>query len=346
MENKWSLRYDKCKGCGTTSVEHRARGLCVDCYNEYNNLKNRGKRSKRGSVDVIMTESYIKDRYVSKGMSQIDIAKECGCSRQFVNKKMKQYGVVGRTKSSARKSALDAGKLKFERATNGNEPRIVTLQKQTVRKGFFSNWSQEMAYVLGVIYTDGCMLLGKNRDPNTRNNSTTSAFSIAQKEPEILEKVLKLMECNAKLYHRARKSYSSTTSGDIFYFTLYNDDIYDDLIRIGLTPNKSKTIEFPQIPKEYLMHFIRGCWDGDGSVYLDGKRLSASYITGSIRFAEGMLKALLEAGFAKRTLYSLHRKSISYYFRFTGSQCIKLYHYMYDGVPESQYLKRKYDMFK
>ena len=111
MEKRWSLQNDKCKGCGTTIVKHRARGLCVDCYNEYNNLKNRGKRSKRGSVDVIMTESYIKDRYVSKGMSQIDIAKECGCSRQFVNIKMKQYGIVGRTKSSARKSALDAGKL-------------------------------------------------------------------------------------------------------------------------------------------------------------------------------------------------------------------------------------------
>jgi len=26
---------------------------------------------------------------------------------------------------------------------------------------------------------------------------------------------------------------------------------------------------FPKIPDEYIRHFVRGCWDGDGTVYIE-----------------------------------------------------------------------------
>jgi len=39
------------------------------------------------------------------------------------------------------------------------------------------------------------------------------------------------------------------------------------------------------------------------------------------------------------------RKNPSYYFRYSGSECKKLYHYLYDNVPPEQYLERKYVVF-
>lgn len=28
----WSIWWDECQGCGTTTKKHRARGLCDTCY--------------------------------------------------------------------------------------------------------------------------------------------------------------------------------------------------------------------------------------------------------------------------------------------------------------------------
>ena len=43
--------------------------------------------------------------------------------------------------------------------------------------------------------------------------------------------------------------------------------IKDDLMNIhGINPCKSFNIEFPYVPEEYLHHFVRGYFDGDGHV--------------------------------------------------------------------------------
>jgi hypothetical protein len=39
-------------------------------------------------------------------------------------------------------------------------------------------------------------------------------------------------------------------------------------------------------------------------------------------------------------------KSPTYYLRVDGIELRKLFHYLYDGVPSTQYLQRKYDIFK
>jgi intein/homing endonuclease len=37
---------------------------------------------------------------------------------------------------------------------------------------------------------------------------------------------------------------------------------------MGMVPNKSLVLKFPDIPKEMYRHFIRGYFDGDGSLCL------------------------------------------------------------------------------
>lgn len=201
-----------------------------------------------------------------------------------------------------------------------------------------------MAYVLGIIFTDGCLTL----DKNTRSTTVNKRLSIAQKEPEILMKVLDLMKCNAKLYFKKRLKYGSIVSGEIYRFDVSNERVYDDLVNLGLHPRKSLDIEFPKIPPEYLRHFIRGCWDGDGSVYYEkrkGHYLMASFVSGSLKFIEGVLVELERAGLPRRTIHTREGKVPSYYFRYTGPQCVMLYHYLYDNVPPTQYLERKYNLF-
>ncbi len=131
---------------------------------------------------------------------------------------------------------------------------------------------------------------------------------------------------------------------------------------------KSKTIEFPDIPKDFVRHFIRGSWDGDGSIYFESGKLRGSYICGSSNFTERLVQELYKVGIHKRTPpmheidayrmrldhpdgrfpLKIHQeeRTKSYYIKVDTRENIeKLFHYFYDGVDESMYLSRKYNVF-
>ena len=131
--------------------------------------------------------------------------------------------------------------------------------------------------------------------------------------------------------------------------------MYMNLIDIGLSPNKSRTIEFPIIPDEYIRHFIRGCWDGDGSVYIESKigSIRAHYISGSLNF---LVLLVLELGKIGLSLTKIYKKkyvtkageeNYSYYIRYCKEKdCKQLYRYLYEDVSSDQYLDRKYKVYE
>ena len=57
--------------------------------------------------------------------------------------------------------------------------------------------------------------------------------------------------------------------GEKRYFQLQFGDVYfyRFLLKLGLTPNKSKTLSEIYIPKQYFFDFLRGHFDGDGTFY-------------------------------------------------------------------------------
>jgi hypothetical protein len=274
-------------------------------------------------------------------MSLSDLARRYNCTRQYVHKLLKQFGIERRDKRAARILALNQGKLYYSRTDEIGNKSKVTLQKITINKDFFKLWTPAMAYVLGVIYTDGNLIPGRNRDASYTGG--VSRFTVAQKEPELLEKVLALMDCNAKLYRGTQQ-----LTGNAFYqFHINDESTYDDLLRLGLKPKKSLTLEFPQMPGVYVRHFIRGCWDGDGSVYFEKKGSAcASFISGSRIFVEGMISQLDKLGLPPRTIYR-SKTNKAYNCRYSGDkQCGRLFHIFYHGVPDTMYLSRKYERFR
>jgi hypothetical protein len=48
----------------------------------------------------------------------------------------------------------------------------------------------------------------------------------------------------------------------------------------------------------------------------------------------------------RATIHRDSRHKSAFYVRWAGTHCAKLYHILYDGVPESQYLLRKYVRFR
>jgi len=196
-----------------------------------------------------------------------------------------------------------------------------------------------MAWILGVVYTDGHIDPGKQEDPSRPITGTTARLTIAQKEPELLFKTNRLMDSNAKII---------SVTGGTLVVQIYSNKIYRDLTDIGIRPNKSLDMRFPDIPKAYLSHFIRGCWDGDGSIgFYDGQYL-ARFFCGSLDFIERLVSYLMMAGLPQRRIYVRYTKCNNpfYCVHIKGKQTAILYEFLYKDADPSCYLERKHKLFK
>ena len=71
-------------------------------------------------------------------------------------------------------------------------------------------------------------------------------------------------------------------------------------LRIGVTANKSLDMKFPDIPDKYFRHFVRGIFEGDGSVYLDNQTVRVKLLSGSLEFVKTLQERMYQAGFQKR----------------------------------------------
>jgi hypothetical protein len=64
--------------------------------------------------------------------------------------------------------------------------------------------------------------------------------------------------------------------------------MYSDLLDLGGTPRKSRTIGFPQVPEPFLAHFVRGVIDGDGTLAWNGDRPIVQIYSGSPDFLDAL----------------------------------------------------------
>ena len=112
-------------------------------------------------------------------------------------------------------------------------------------------WSPEVAYVVGVIATDG-NLSGDGRH-----------LSVSSRDIDLLATVRRCLALNSSITPcRATKCFHIQWGDRVFY---------DWLVKIGLTPAKSLTLGQIAVPDEVFRDFLRGCIDGDGSIvtYVD-----------------------------------------------------------------------------
>ncbi len=122
-----------------------------------------------------------------------------------------------------------------------------------------TNWSGTLAYLVGVIATDG------NLSPDGRHINITS------KDTDWLTNIRDTFKLTCKIGKKARERL-----GEKKYAVLQIGDkrFYNFLLNIGLTTNKSLSIAELNVPKLYFNHFLRGCFDGDGSVTSSAHPLS------------------------------------------------------------------------
>ncbi len=209
----------------------------------------------------------------------------------------------------------------------------LKFKKHTVNEHFFDEFNENSAYLLGLIYADG------NVAWDTQKGYYSLTITASEKDKNHLEKIrCFLSSTKPLLYAYKTKSYR---------LIVYNKQMCQRLINLGVTPRKTFTVQFPNfIPKVYLPHFIRGVIDGDGNVrYVARKRSPYFEITvasGSEEFCKGMVEAISQTiGITANT-----RKvaANTYVVQYSCARGEKLADYIYSNA--NIFLRRKYEEFE
>jgi hypothetical protein len=300
--------------------------MCRTCYDRFKEME--GRVATTQPPAAILTAEYLEREYCENGKSLMELAREAGCSRTFVYRRLERFGLQIRTPQEGHDLAVAKGKLTQCR----------------VNEAFFAKWSAASAWVLGLLWTDGSLVRPKVLSTGA---SHTPGFSFSQRDRELVEKLRTFVGRDLPIRYIPERRYEHTVAGARYELRVRNRKIYPQLLRLGLTPNKSLTIAFPSVPRQHLRHFVRGCWDGDGSVYVSGGRLGASFISGSEQFAYAMRDALCTLGLRPRRVYlDRSRKNPAFYIRVIDAECWKLHRLFYEGVNASVYSSRKRLVFE
>lgn len=137
--------------------------------------------------------------------------------------------------------------------------------KYSVNDNFFNSIdNQDKAWLLGLLYADGCVYENGN-----------IKIDLAITDKEILIKIKDLIDCNyqIKIYDNKLKTFN--TDNKIYKckpqcrLQWRSKQMVEDLKRLGCFPSKTYDLTFPTediVPKEFIKDFIRGYLDGDGGI--------------------------------------------------------------------------------
>lgn len=209
------------------------------------------------------------------------------------------------------------------------------MRKYKLNENFFDKWSNDVAYVLGWVYTDGNIAKGRPR------------LKIASCDREVLVLIRKMMGSGNTIFSRLPKNRTRTQ------FTLIIDSkkIYNRLLQIGLVPRKSKIITMPKVPKRFLTSFVRGVIEGNGSIYLQKQSyknkkynfLRLSIVSGSKVFLD-VLQLQIHRHFSVQTKV-ISKNKTAFQIKYSIKEADKILTEIYKNSKERR-LNRKYLIFK
>lgn len=194
---------------------------------------------------------------------------------------------------------------------------------------FFENInSKEKAYWLGMMLSDG---------------SITNQYSVnlGLKDKEHIEKFKKAIGAiNNKIIEIQDNRWSKPCIN--YRLSIRDKKMVEDLRKYNCIPNKSYIeFDFPNIPEEYYYDFIRGYFDGDGSIYFTNKKYIISFV-GNKKFLTTLKKILDKENIS---LCQNSKSKITYDLKISGKKDIqRILHLMYDNSTEDIRLNRKYEI--
>lgn len=206
--------------------------------------------------------------------------------------------------------------------------------------------TEEKAYWLGFIWADGWI--------HRTDRNAELAIELQERDSSHLEKFNKSLKGNVEITHHVNdQTNNDFMKVDVTHsckIRLYRSKIVNDICQYGIDENKTYN-DLPiseQIPKELVRHFIRGFFDGDGTVCFIESQKQLRYLIYNASYS--MLQSIREELY-NYEIYSqiiedkrdIKRKTVPCYRLIIGGleNICKFYEYLYNN--SSICLDRKYE---
>jgi len=202
---------------------------------------------------------------------------------------------------------------------------------------YFQHWSPDMAYVLGFIVADGCIVCHDG------------AYQL----------IVSCVDRDLVEFIRDELEYTPTVKkckDGCYRLSVCRKRVVMDLMAHGILPRKSWSPLVPDVPTEYHEPFIHGLFDGDGSVWTDwrkgrGKKSRQYRVTSSItsyskEFLQGIGGIIKRLNGSIPKIYGGYGDTHTYHIVYSNKESIALYHTLYDNPLHKFYLGRKKEVFE
>lgn len=232
---------------------------------------------------------------------------------------------------AAKQLGIDASSLS-NRLKRFYNLEVLIDGKKHINSNFFTKVDNEIkAYWLGFIAADG--YIGKNNEIE---------IALQERDRNHLEKFKRDINSNHKIGTKC-----VTRNGKVFRanrISIKDTQLAQALQRLGVINAKSCIVEMPDLPSlEMYRHFLRGYFDGNGSVVYQQGYIGFEYCTGSYTLARSIQDHAKEIVKVKSTLsqYGEHNYQLRSTSRDEGFRYLEfLYH------DSTVYLDRKYEKYQ
>lgn len=197
--------------------------------------------------------------------------------------------------------------------------------------------TSEKAYWLGFMYADGCI------EP-TLYGEESLKLAVGVKDIDVLQKFKQDLKSTYPIRFDESRHHANPACQGQGICCYKSQKAVNDLISKGCVRRKSLILEFPtesQVPKKFIYDFIRGYFDGDGSIsYYERQKSASLSFVGTKNFIMA-----LSTYFKGGSVFPDKRKKNSWYFNLGGkNQIIQAYSLMYSNA--TRYMDRKYNKFQ
>jgi DNA-binding CsgD family transcriptional regulator len=211
-------------------------------------------------------------------------------------------------------------------------------QRHTIaRPDAFAVATDEACYWAGFLAADGFVVSGRNG----------IGVELSAIDVKHLKELCRFVGRDEKLFFRQRQG--QTRVLEFVEVDLLSSKLMDDLVNnFNIVPRKSLILEPPDLPRELRRHFIRGYFDGDGSIgwHKHNETIRLNFCSGSERFLEWIWNTMCEelGDLGQRTIGSRKNSKVRT-LELSGDAAIKVLEWMYGDGGDTLCLKRKHDKF-
>lgn len=195
--------------------------------------------------------------------------------------------------------------------------------RYNVNDHFLDKMTYESAWLMGLLAADGCIIDGKR-------------ICIAQSHSagkQLIKYVKNLLDFAGNIRH--------DMNVDNYFLQVTSPLLVKQLNKYGIVSRKSTILKFPKMPEKFIKSFIRGYFDGDGSVgiYNNGKgsrNLIASFV-GTEQFIFECRKYIP----IKANPLKIKRCQNLYELRWNGKKAIEFCNWLFSSSELFSYYKKK-----